>query len=199
MDKEFLDRALEKVHSNPDHNVADTCVTTVGKLVTNCLKDPNNPKFRQVRMNNQAIRNRVLDVAGGLELMLAAGFEELDMDGERVLIMLNEDDAVLTEVTTRLAGAVSTAQPTLAPPTHVDAAAHEEALRRRHEAEERVKEMRRKKQEEKARLRAELEADKRERKKDDGLHLSSHARPRPQGGGVHRYGDIGVNLNAGGG
>lgn len=47
----------------------------LGRLLGNILDSPNDPKFRRVRLSNARIQSAVVDVGGGLELLLACGFD----------------------------------------------------------------------------------------------------------------------------
>ncbi|EFN57494.1 hypothetical protein CHLNCDRAFT_143046 [Chlorella variabilis] len=47
----------------------------LAKLLGNIVAAPADPKFRRVRLTNPRIQSAVVDVGGGLELLLACGFE----------------------------------------------------------------------------------------------------------------------------
>lgn len=52
------------------------------KLLRNIVKEPENSKFRKIRMGNPKIKEAIADVAGGVELLEYVGFELRDEDGE---------------------------------------------------------------------------------------------------------------------
>ncbi|VFQ66508.1 unnamed protein product [Cuscuta campestris] len=52
------------------------------KLLRNIVKEPENAKFRKIRMGNPKIKEAIADVAGGVELLESVGFELKDEDGE---------------------------------------------------------------------------------------------------------------------
>lgn len=52
------------------------------KLLRNIVKEPENAKFRKVRMGNPKIKEAIADVAGGVELLEFVGFELKDEGGE---------------------------------------------------------------------------------------------------------------------
>ena len=54
---------------------ARAALTTILKLVSNVIQSPTDPKFRTIRAENKAIKEKVLDCAGAREMLLAAGFE----------------------------------------------------------------------------------------------------------------------------
>ncbi|KAJ4824617.1 Plant UBX domain-containing protein 2 [Turnera subulata] len=57
-------------------------VEVVLRLLRNIVKEPENPKFRKVRMGNPKIREAVTEVAGGVELLELVGFELKEENGE---------------------------------------------------------------------------------------------------------------------
>lgn len=58
-------------------------IEVVLRLLKNIAREPENPKFRRLRMSNAKIKEAVSDVAGGLELLEFVGFEfKEDEDGE---------------------------------------------------------------------------------------------------------------------
>ncbi|CAJ1420419.1 unnamed protein product [Effrenium voratum] len=50
------------------------CLQTLRKLLSNVAADPTNEKFRTVKRENKAIKEKILDVPGGEELMKGLGF-----------------------------------------------------------------------------------------------------------------------------
>ncbi|PIA26626.1 hypothetical protein AQUCO_09100056v1 [Aquilegia coerulea] len=65
-------------------------VDIVLKLFKNIIKEPENPKFRRIRLSNPKIREAVVEVAGGIELLECVGFSLQEETGEMW--------AVITEV-----------------------------------------------------------------------------------------------------
>lgn len=61
---------------------SESSLDVVLKLFRNIVRDPENPKFRKIRMSNPKIREAVGDVAGGIELLENVGFELKEQDGE---------------------------------------------------------------------------------------------------------------------
>ncbi|CAH9134293.1 unnamed protein product [Cuscuta epithymum] len=57
------------------------------RLLSNILKDPENAKYRKIRMGNPKIKEAITDVAGGVELLEFVGFELADVDGEVWAVM----------------------------------------------------------------------------------------------------------------
>ena len=61
-------------------------IQTVTKLLQNLSDNPLEAKYRRVRLENAAIRERIVVVAGAVEVLVAAGFEPEEQDGESVLV-----------------------------------------------------------------------------------------------------------------
>ncbi|KAI4342780.1 hypothetical protein MLD38_027363 [Melastoma candidum] len=66
---------------------SESSLDVVLKLFRNIVRDPENPKFRKIRMSNSKIREAVGDVAGGIELLENVGFELKEEDGEMWAVM----------------------------------------------------------------------------------------------------------------
>ncbi|KAK3043081.1 hypothetical protein RJ639_001196 [Escallonia herrerae] len=66
---------------------SDGAVEVVVRLLRNVVREPENVKFRRVRMGNVKIKEAVSDVAGGVELLEFVGFELKDEGGEMFALM----------------------------------------------------------------------------------------------------------------
>ncbi|XP_059278611.1 plant UBX domain-containing protein 2 [Lycium ferocissimum] len=62
-------------------------VEVVIKLLKNIVKEPENPKFRKIRMGNVKIKEAIGDVVGGVELLEFVGFELKEEGGEIWAVM----------------------------------------------------------------------------------------------------------------
>ncbi|KAL8112293.1 hypothetical protein AgCh_019845 [Apium graveolens] len=62
-------------------------VEIVRKLLSNIVKEPENVKFRKIRMGNLKIKEAIADVVGGVELLEFLGFELQEEGGEMWAIM----------------------------------------------------------------------------------------------------------------
>ncbi len=49
--------------------------STLLKILSNILQDPSEPKYRSLKVENAAIKSKVLACPGGREMLLASGFE----------------------------------------------------------------------------------------------------------------------------
>lgn len=76
-------------------NPSEGSVEIVLRLLRNIVKEPENPKFRRIRMSNPKIREAVGEVVGGIELLEHVGFE-LKEEGEMWAVMdIPSEDTIL--------------------------------------------------------------------------------------------------------
>ena len=54
--------------------MAKTCLKTCNTFISNVIKDQNNEKFRRINLDNNAVKERVVKVNGGLAILKAVGF-----------------------------------------------------------------------------------------------------------------------------
>lgn len=102
-DEAKSDEALALLASHPP-DMALKCVSICVKLLSNLASKFDDDKFHRVRLANKAIQEKVGAVSGGIEVMLAAGFELSAEDEETVLIypMGPTPPAKLTQVLRQL-------------------------------------------------------------------------------------------------
>ena len=62
--------------SGKSSDAITVCVATVCKLLGNLITSGGDEKFRSIRMGNPTVASKVLSVPGGLELLLASGFQQ---------------------------------------------------------------------------------------------------------------------------
>ena len=62
-------------------------VEVVLKLLKNIVKEPENAKFRRIRMSNPKIREAIGEVVGGVELLEYVGFQLREEGGEMSAVM----------------------------------------------------------------------------------------------------------------
>ena len=63
----------------PEYNspgVAKVCLTTLAKVLQNIIQNPSEQKFQIIKTTNQAIKNKIAKVTGGLMFLKSAGFVE---------------------------------------------------------------------------------------------------------------------------
>lgn len=68
-------------------NPSEGSVDIILKLLRNIGREPENVKFRRIRMNNPKIKEAVGDVAGGVELLSFLGFELREENEETWAVM----------------------------------------------------------------------------------------------------------------
>lgn len=73
--------AVGQLASEPGGTAA---AEVLNRLLTNVVAAPGDARFRRVRLTNPRIQSAVVDVAGGLELLLACGFQVLFEDAVAV-------------------------------------------------------------------------------------------------------------------
>lgn len=66
---------------------SDGSVEVLIRLLRNVVKEPENAKFRRVRMGNPKIKEAIADVPGGVELLECIGFELKEEGGEMWFVM----------------------------------------------------------------------------------------------------------------
>ncbi|CAJ0603528.1 unnamed protein product [Cylicocyclus nassatus] len=79
----------------------ETAVETIGKYLQNIIENPEEPKFRRIRLSNKAFQERVAAVKGGREFLTAVGFEEKmqpfkEGDEPEPFLVMNEEAALNT-------------------------------------------------------------------------------------------------------
>lgn len=82
-----------------DRGRARLALETMQKIVANVLSEPKEPKFRTLKVDNKAIKERVLSCPGARDMLLSAGFEaqNVGMIARPELLVL-PDDASLDEL-----------------------------------------------------------------------------------------------------
>lgn len=69
------------------------CIETLSKYLENILQHPDEEKYRKIRMSNRIFCEKVRDVEGAMDFLLAAGFKEQIIDDEPFLIYAEENNA----------------------------------------------------------------------------------------------------------
>ena len=73
-EKKTIEVALQTLKSQNAVDVYSTAVTTLQKVVSNILSNPNEEKFRKLKQSNAAFGRRLGNLPGGHDAMLAVGF-----------------------------------------------------------------------------------------------------------------------------
>ncbi|THU50525.1 hypothetical protein C4D60_Mb06t21140 [Musa balbisiana] len=99
-------RSLKQHHKDEDAKVKrafQTLLTYVG----NVAKNPNEEKFRKIRLNNPTFQDRVGSLHGGVDFLQLCGFEKLE-DGEFLFLPRDKVDmAVLNSAGSELNSAIA--------------------------------------------------------------------------------------------
>ncbi|KAF1793686.1 PUB domain [Phytophthora cactorum] len=73
-----------------DPGRAITAAETLIKMLTNVVKNPQEEKFRKIRLSNAAIQSKLVSVPGAADLLAEAGFSRVELDGEVYLMLTAE-------------------------------------------------------------------------------------------------------------
>eukprot|EP00752_Nemacystus_decipiens_P005702 g5160.t1 len=75
-----LQRAADRIGGNGDRARAVQCLDVLASIFRNIMEHPEEEKFRKVRRSNGKFKASVGAVPGGVDILLAAGFEERPPD-----------------------------------------------------------------------------------------------------------------------
>lgn len=83
--------AFETLVTAHDSSTVKSSIGIIRKLIANATtkgqaEGDDSAKFRRVRLANAKIKAAIVDVDGGVDIMLAVGFQLLEEDGESVLV-----------------------------------------------------------------------------------------------------------------
>ncbi|XP_067631681.1 UBX domain-containing protein 6 [Eurosta solidaginis] len=70
---------------------ADDCIQTLTKYLENIHNHPDEEKYYKIRMSNKIFSEKVRYVEGALDFLLAAGFREIEIDGEPFMLWSKEN------------------------------------------------------------------------------------------------------------
>ncbi|XP_017033580.1 UBX domain-containing protein 6 [Drosophila kikkawai] len=97
--KDFLYQQLEEdrgltacliIHNCNVKEKADDCIATLIRYLENLINSPTEEKFCKIRMSNKIFSDKVRYVEGALDVLQAAGFSEVQIDGEPFLLWTRE-------------------------------------------------------------------------------------------------------------
>lgn len=57
------------------------------KILANVVKNPEEDKFRKIRLSNAIIQSKIVSVSGAVDLLIEAGFSKVEQDGDHYLIL----------------------------------------------------------------------------------------------------------------
>ncbi|OWZ09142.1 PUB domain protein [Phytophthora megakarya] len=70
-----------------DAALAMTAAETLIKMLTNVVKNPQDEKFRKIRLSNGAVQTKLVVVPGAVDILAEAGFLRAEIDGEVYLML----------------------------------------------------------------------------------------------------------------
>lgn len=107
-----MDRAIELVLKQ-DEARSRVALVTVLKVVNNILSRQEEPKFRKLRRSNQAIMQKILDVAGAADLLAVIGFETV---GDELVLPIEASMVPLVQARHTISAALAPPLPRAAAP-----------------------------------------------------------------------------------
>lgn len=84
---ERADASLKVIDAFRVGNKGLECCKTLNKLLSNIVANPEEAKYRKINLKNEAIKNRIVSIQGGLAVLKAAGFEEESNGEDRFLVL----------------------------------------------------------------------------------------------------------------
>lgn len=69
---------------------AELCIETLSKYLENIVNNPDEEKFRKIRLSNRVFSDKVRGVEGGYDFLIGAGFVEQTIDEDQFLIFSSE-------------------------------------------------------------------------------------------------------------
>lgn len=105
--REFLYEQLETepgltacliIHNCNVKDKAEACTETLSKYIENVVNNPDDEKYRKIRLTNRIFCERVRGVEGGYEFLIGAGFVEQTIDEEAYLIYSSDEIDQLPEL-----------------------------------------------------------------------------------------------------
>jgi hypothetical protein len=166
----------QKLRALPLDSAQDT-LALVDKLTRNVVRNPGEEKFRKINLSNEKIKKAIADVPNGIELLQEMGW-------------VLEGEALLLPSSVRLAHEV-----------HVVGIIEAQDHYKSEAEKERVRQTRARKEvdEDKEKLRQQMEADRREKTAEGPVTKGSVAQKMPgDGANIVRASDLGIGQNAGG-
>lgn len=68
--------SIQKLQDN-DKSIFLSTSEILLKFANNIIKDPDNPKYRKIRVGNAIVMEKLLPVSGGVESLFDMGFKEV--------------------------------------------------------------------------------------------------------------------------
>lgn len=178
--------SLESLCKKHDRETARQAIETLLTLANNIVKSPTDEKYRKVKKQNKSFSSKVWQLPEAKEFLFSWGWHE---DDDYVVLPSDEDIQLVKQILMKKLQSSSGVTSKSEPLTE----------RERQLQEERRKVLEKKKFEdqEKARIKAKIQADRKDLK-DREMRESRARKSEKFGGKITKFGDIGVDLNKGG-
>lgn len=100
--------AMKKNSAGSDEKFK-TCLSTLMKYIGNVNNNPDEEKFRTIKLSNPAFQQRVSSIEGAVDVLMSAGFVKTDAAGEEGEVLVMSRDKVNSDVLMAVGGAISDA------------------------------------------------------------------------------------------
>eukprot|EP01006_Ploeotia_vitrea_P024737 TRINITY_DN57541_c0_g1_i1.p2 TRINITY_DN57541_c0_g1~~TRINITY_DN57541_c0_g1_i1.p2 ORF type:complete len:198 (-),score=18.93 TRINITY_DN57541_c0_g1_i1:1582-2151(-) len=170
----------------------DDCINTLLRLLNNIIKDPTEQKYRQIRVTNATLQQKVFSVTNAFDFLIAMGWEDQGEHLNAATVALDDiriGKAILESLVPAPVGAPSAPPQPVTPPRAHNAV-----------AEQRNKEIREKMEEQRRQKDLILQRSHADQAFKAKQHAgASKAENLKFGGNINKFSDVGVDLNRAGG
>ncbi|CAH0482001.1 unnamed protein product [Peronospora belbahrii] len=73
-----------------DPSLAMTAAKTLIKMLTNVIKNPQDEKFRKIRLANASIQSKLVAVPGAIDIFAETGFSRVSLNGDAYLMLATD-------------------------------------------------------------------------------------------------------------
>ena len=89
-----IDTSIVELLKDNSETVKKDAKDILVRLLSNVLNDPNNTKYRQIKLANKTIEEKLLPANGAFEILFSVGFEEAD---DKLILPLGSDVRIITQ------------------------------------------------------------------------------------------------------
>ena len=87
-----MDTSIVSMLADNSDTVMNDAKDILIKLLSNVLKEPNNTKYRAVKLTNKTIEEKLIPASGAFEILFSVGFEEAD---DKLILPLGADMRII--------------------------------------------------------------------------------------------------------
>merc|ERR1719322_732161 len=91
---QHVDTSVVSMLADNTDDVMEAAKEILVKMLGNIINDPNNTKYRAVKMSNKVIIEKLLPASGAFEILFSVGFEEAD---DKLILPLGADLRVIKQ------------------------------------------------------------------------------------------------------